>query len=619
MLKDPLRESHLFRVRTIVASFGAALLLILLVARLVYLQVFQHEHFSTLSTNNSVNVIPLAPTRGLIYDRNGVLLAENVPTYSVELTPEAVPDMEQTLAEIGKLITVTPNDLERFHEELKRHRRFEEVPLRFRLNDEEVALLTINRYHLPGVEINSRLTRYYPLGELTAHSVGYVGRINIEELKTLDATNYSATSHVGKLGVEKAYEDELHGKVGFQQAETNARGRVLRILERTPPTPGKNLYLNLDVRLQRVAEDAFAGEWGALVAIDPNTGAVLALASLPGYDPNLFVNGIDSKTYSELINSPARPLYNRALRGQYPPGSTIKPFVGLAGLETNVITASEAIHCPGYFMLKGDDHRYRDWKRTGHGQVNLAYAIIQSCDVYFYSLAQRLGIDRLSDFLGRFGFGSPTGIDIGGETSGLLPSREWKRRVRKQVWFPGETLIAGIGQGYDLATPVQLAAAVGALSVHGKRMQPMVVHAIEDPASGVRTDLPLRPEPAIPVVRDDDWNKVINAMKQVVESQAGTAKRISQDLSYTIAGKTGTAQVFGIKQDDRYVASEVAKRLRDHALFVAFAPVEKPKIAVGIIVENGGHGGSVAAPIVRRVMDTYLLPDSTPGAMEPPK
>ncbi|HEY0721351.1 MAG TPA: penicillin-binding protein 2 [Gammaproteobacteria bacterium] len=617
MLKNPLRENHLFRQRSIVAAVGVAFLLLLLLLRLVYLQVFRHEHFATLSTNNSVNVVPVAPTRGLIYDRNGVLLAENIPTFSVELIPEAVPDIEQTLRDIAALINVSDSDLSRFREELKRRRRFEEIPLRFRLNDEEVALLAVNRYRLPGVEVNSRLTRYYPLGTLTAHSVGYVGRISEEELKTLDEAKYSATSHIGKVGVEKAYEEQLHGQVGYQQVETNARGRVLRIIDNTPPTPGQNLYLNIDIRLQRVAEEAFAGEWGALVAVDPNNGAVLALVSLPSFDPNLFVNGIDAKTYNELINSAERPLYNRALRGQYPPGSTLKPFVGLAGLENGVISTSEPTYCPGYFMLKGDDHRYRDWKKDGHGAVNITNAIVQSCDVYFYSLAQQLGIDRLSSFLGQFGFGSPTGIDIGGEAGGILPSKEWKRKARKQAWFPGETLITGIGQGYNLTTPAQLAAATAALASHGKHMAPMVVHATQDPASGTQSELALQPFTEIPVKNPANWNTVVSAMTQVVHGAGGTARGISRDITYQIAGKTGTAQVFGIKQDARYVESEVQKRLRDHALFVAFAPVDDPKIAVGIIVENGGHGGSVAAPIVRRLMDTYLLPEAAPEEPAP--
>jgi penicillin-binding protein 2 len=616
-LKDPLRESYLFRQRSITASIGIAVLLLLLLLRLFYLQVIRHDHFATLSTNNSVNLLPLAPTRGLIYDRNGVLLAENIPAFSVELIPEAVPDMEATLFEIASLIRVSESDLERFREELKRKRRFESIPLRFRLTEEEVALLAVNRYRLPGVEVNSRLTRYYPLGTLTAHSVGYVGRISEEELKTLDEAKYSATSHIGKVGVEKAYEEQLHGHAGYQQAETNARGRILRIIDTTPAIPGQNLYLNIDIRLQRVAEEAFAGEWGAMVAVDPNNGAVLALVSLPSFDPNLFVNGIDAKTYNELVNSAERPLYNRALRGQYPPGSTLKPFVGLAGLELGAISANESIFCPGYFMLKGDDHRYRDWKKEGHGPVNINTAIVQSCDVYFYSLAQKLGIDRLSGFLGQFGFGSPTGIDIGGESGGILPSKEWKRKARKQPWFPGETLITGIGQGYNLTTPAQLATATAALATHGKHMPPMVVHTTEDPANGKQMELPLHPFTEIPVNSAANWDKVVSAMTQVVHGAGGTARGISRDITYQIAGKTGTAQVFGIKQDARYVEAEVQKRLRDHALFAAFAPVDNPQIAVGIIVENGGHGGSVAAPIVRRVMDTYLLPEAVPEEPAP--
>jgi penicillin-binding protein 2 len=406
--------------------------------------------------------------------------------------------------------------------------------------------------------------------------------------------------------VEKSYETLLHGEVGYQQVETNARGRVLRVLERTPPVPGQNLYLNIDVNLQRTAEQAFGGERGALVAIDPNNGAVLSVVSMPSYDPNLFVNGIPLDTYRALSDSRDQPLFNRALRGQYPPGSTTKPFVGLAGLELKQVTSRDTVVCPGWYSLKGDDHRYRDWKKTGHGTIGLTRAIIESCDVFFYDLSLNLGIDRLSSYLAHFGFGQRTSIDIGGEAAGLMPTRDWKRRVRKEPWFPGETLITGIGQGFNMATPLQLASATATLAVRGKRMKPMVVKAIEDPATLEQSPMPPLQLTEVPISDPGNWWRIERAMTMVVHSAHGTARRINHDLTYKIAGKTGTSQVFGIKQDEEYVAEEIAKRLRDHALFIAFAPANEPTIAIALIVENGGSGGAVAAPIARRVFDTYL-------------
>lgn len=606
-LKDSFREAQMFRNRAIVAGLFTVVLILALLARLTFLQVVSHEHFTTLSHNNRVAVQPLAPTRGLVFDRNGVVLAENLPTYSLEIVPERVEDMEATLAAVAGLVEVGNGDLERFRDDLRRKRRFEEIPLRFRLSDEEVARIAVNRHRLPGVEITSNLTRHYPLGELTGHVVGYVGRINEQELRRLDASNYAATNRIGKVGVEKSHEALLHGKVGLQQVETNARGRVLRVLERTPPTPGKNLYLNIDVRLQRAAEKAFTGERGALVAIEPQTGAVLALVSVPSYDTNLFVNGIDPTTYRELSRSRAQPLFNRALRGQYPPGSTSKPFVGLAGLELGDISPDSKVVCPGWYQLKGDDHRYRDWKKGGHGVVDLNRAVVESCDVFFYDLALTLGIDRLSEFMQHFGFGHRTGIDIGGEAPGLMPSREWKRRVRNEPWFPGETLITGIGQGFTLATPLQLAAGTAALAARGQVMQPQVVKAVENPADNRITPLAPQARDPVPVQRQENWDHILHAMVDVVHGLHGTARRIGYDAPYRIGGKTGTAQVFGIAQGEEYVEEEVAKLLRDHALFIGFAPGDTPRIAVAVIVENGGSGGAVAAPIARSVMDAFLL------------
>jgi len=607
-LKDSSRESRLFRSRALVAAVITLLLVGVILVRLIYLQVFNHAHYTTLSRNNRVDIQPIAPTRGLIYDRNGVLLAQNRPAYSLEIIPERVQEMDTTLDEVAALIAVTEEDRVRFHGFLQHKRRFDAIPLRFRLNDEEVARIAANRHRLPGVEIRAHLARHYPLGALTAHSVGYVGRINARELQRLEeGSNYSATSHIGKVGVEKAFEKTLHGRVGFQQVETNARGRVLRVLERTPPVPGKNLHLTLDARLQRAAEEAFAGERGALVAIDPNDGAVLALVSTPAFDPNLFVNGISSEAYRALTGSFDRPLFNRALRGQYPPGSTAKPFIGLAGLAEGEITPNEKVQCPGWYRLKGDDRRYRDWKRRGHGPMDLEHAIVESCDVYFYDLAFNLGIDRISAFLARFGFGQATGLDIGGEMPGLLPSRDWKRRAHQQPWFPGETLITGIGQGFFLTTPLQLATTTAALAARGKRMRPRVVQAVEDPASGEREPHHLPALEPVTLDNPDHWEEIHDAMVEVIHGIKGTARGIRPGLTYPVAGKTGTAQVFGLAEEEEYVAEDLVKRLRDHALFISYAPADAPRIAVAVVVENGGSGGAVAAPIARRVMDTYLL------------
>ena len=606
-LKDKARESRLLRKRVLTALAVVLVLAAVLINRLVYLQVISHDHYATLSEKNRVKIVPIPPTRGLIYDRNGVVLAQNQPSFSLEVVPEAVDDMETSLQGLAEIIDIRSSDLDRFRKLLKRKRAFEGIPLRFHLSEEEVARFAVNRHRFPGVDIEARLTRHYPLGATAAHVVGYVGRIDEQELQHLDAANYSGTSHLGKTGVEKAYESVLHGKVGYQHVETNAQGRTLRILDRTPPQPGDDLAVDIDVSLQAVAEAALAGENGAVVAIEPRTGGILALVSTPGYDPNLFVNGIDSGQYADLQQSTDRPLFNRALRGQYPPGSTVKPFVGLAGLEYEATTTDRETWCPGWYQLPGRAHRYRDWKRSGHGKLNLNGAMMQSCDVYFYDLALELGIDRIHSFMSRFGFGEKTGVDIGGEVAGLMPSREWKRAVRNQPWYPGETLITGIGQGFTLTTPLQLATATASLAQRGERVQPRVVHTVIDPEAGESQAIEPVAQPVVTLRDPAHWDLVIQSMVDVVHGTRGTARRIGLDAPYTIAGKTGTAQVFTIGQEEKYEAEELEKRLRDHALFIAFAPVEEPRIAVAVLVENGGSGSKAAAPIARKVMDHYLL------------
>lgn len=606
-LKDPGQEYNLVRRRVLFAAVVMVLLGLALVARIFYLQVIQHEHFTTLSQHNRVKIAPISPMRGLIFSRDGVLLADNRPSFSLELTPERIEGLDQTLVELRRLIAIGDADVTRFRELLKKKRRFEGVPLRFNLSEEEVARVSLDRYRFPGVDVVARLNRYYPLGANLAHIIGYVGMIDERDVETLDKSNYSGTAHIGKLGVEKAYEELLHGKVGYQQVEVNAQGRVIRVLDRSPPTPGKNISLTLDVSLQNLAVQALEGRRGAIVAIDPRDGGILAMVSAPGFDPNLFVNGIDAASYRRLLDSPGTPLVNRVLQGKYPPGSTIKPFLALAGLQSGVRHSADETWCPGWFALKGSEHRYRDWKKGGHGRMAMRQAIAQSCDVYFYTLAHDLGIERIHDALRHFGFGLPTGIDIGGEAAGMVPSRDWKRKVFEQPWYPGETLILGIGQGYMLATPMQLAAATATMAGRGWRAAPHLFLSARDPINNETVgEAEPRQEKRVVVDDEADWDEVITAMMEVTHGARGTARRIGQGAPYTIAGKTGTAQVIGVGQDEDYVAEEIPEELRDHALFIAFAPVESPRIAVAIIVENGGSGSASAAPIARILLDHYF-------------
>ncbi|MGE5153679.1 MAG: penicillin-binding protein 2 [Bdellovibrio bacteriovorus] len=604
-LEDRRRERHLVVVRAVVAGVLVLLALSLVVVRLARLQVAQHEHFSVLSQDNRVKIQAVPPTRGLIYDAQGALLADNHPSFSLEITLEKVEDLEGTIAALSAIIPVDAKDRARFERLARQRVRYQGVPLRLNLTPEEVARFSIDSHRFPGVDVTAELIRSYPRGELTAHVLGYVGRINTEEMSRIDNSDYAGTHFIGKGGLEKAHEGLLHGHVGYKQVEVNARGRVLRTLEGKAPVPGRDLHLFLDIGLQEAATAALGDNRGAVVAIDPRNGGVLALVSKPSFDPNLFVEGIAQQDYHDLLYSPDKPLFDRAVRGQYPPGSTVKPFVGLAGLASGVVDAGKAKYCPGFFQLPGQSHRYRCWRRGGHGSVALQQAVVQSCDVYFYDLAHNLGIERLQGFLGEFGFGARTGIDVAGELGGLVPSREWKERARKQPWYPGETLIVGIGQGAFLATPLQLAVATATLANRGHFMQPRVARASRVPGSAQEEELPVQTHP-VEVGDPDHWDQVIRAMTEVVEGSRGTAKRI-QTSDYRIAGKTGTAQVFTVGQKETYNAARLDKRMHDHALFIAFAPVEDPRIAVAVIVENGGHGGAVAAPVAREVMDAHLV------------
>jgi penicillin-binding protein 2 len=605
-IKDIAREARIVRTRVVAACACILVLAGILVLRMLQLQVVEYEHFSTLSEDNRVKIVPLPPTRGLIYDRNGVELAQNTPTFTLEIVPENVEDMETLLDELAGLVAISEEDTERFRAMLRKKRRFQSVPLRYRLNEEEVARFSVNRHRFPGADVHARLTRSYPLGASAVHLLGYVARMNEEELQSVDAAEYRGTTHIGKTGVEQAYESLLHGKPGLQHVETNAQGRILRVLEQSDPTPGINIHLTIDASLQAVAERALGIENGAVIAVDPATGALLAFASTPVYDPNLFVDGIDTRSYKDLLASPERPLFNRALNGQYPPGSTVKPFVGLAGLELEHTTEDHEIFCPGWYRLPGRERRYRDWKKWGHGKVDIKRAIVESCDVYYYTLANEIGITELHDYLALFGFGRRTGIDLHGESAGLLPSQDWKRRAKGQAWFPGETLITGIGQGFTLATPLQLAMATATLSTRGVRLRPQVVLRRDDTTTQSMVDLVPETLDTVTPSLERNWQTVIDAMADVVHGPKGTARQIGKGATYRIAGKTGTAQIFGIAQDEEYDEEKVDKKLRDHALFVAFAPVDNPRIALAVLVENGGSGSKAAAPIARRVMDHYF-------------
>ncbi len=606
-LKDNEHESQLIAARVYFAGAIICLLVIMIIARVFYLTVMQHDHFTTLSTSNRVKIAPIPPIRGLIYSRDGVVLAENKPSFSLEVIPEQIEDVELLIKQLQQMIAIEESDIERFKKSLKKQRRFESVPLRFNLDEQEVAIFSVNRHRFAGVDVVAGLNRYYPYADELVHAIGYVARIDEDDIKRLDESNYSGTTHIGKLGIEKSYESVLHGEVGYQQVEVNAQGRLIRVLERTAPQPGDNLHLTIDVSLQQVAIEALDNRRGSIVAMDTRNGDVLAFVSSPGYDPNKFVNGIDTKSYRALLSSKDKPLINRAIQGKYPPGSTIKPMMGLVGLENGVRHSGHESWCPGWYSLKGHSHRYRDWKKEGHGHTNLHKAITQSCDVYFYILAYELGIDRIYSGLSRFGFGQSTGIDIGGESSGLLPSREWKREALGQVWFPGETLILGIGQGYALSTPLQLVKATATLANRGNVVTPRLVSSTSNVITDEATLLPVKTETPLTINNEQFWDEIIKSMEDVVHGPGGTAWRSGLNAPYKFAGKTGTAQVIGIAQDEEYKKEEIAEEFQDHALFIAFAPVEKPEIALAIIVENGGGGSKTAAPIARKMLDHYML------------
>lgn len=604
-LKDSNREKRIFAFRSLVALIFVAIMSVALVVRLYDLQLVNTEHFRTLSDKNRMQLQSIPPNRGLIYDRNGVLLADNRPVFSVSLVTERVDDRDSTIQRLSEVIAISPEQIERFNKRLKRARRpYQPVVLKSQLSEEEIARIEVRKHELEGVEIHAELARYYPLGVATAHSLGYVGRINEKDLERVDHKNYSATNYIGKLGVERFYESELHGTVGLQTVETNAGNRVMRVLDRVDPEPGKDLVLHMDSRLQLTAMDLLGDKRGAVVAIEPETGGILALVSTPSFDPNKFVTGIDFKSYAELRDSLDLPLFNRALRGQYPPGSTIKPMLGLGGLDVKATSRNFWIMDYGHYQLKNDERIYRDWKREGHGKVDLLAAIAQSCDVYFYDLAFKMGVDEMSRYLSYFGFGTNYALDISDARQGILPDRDWKRAIKGRAWYPGDSLNMGIGQGFMLATPLQLATATAVMATSGHWKQPVMLKETGDRSIVMSQRVMKTPE--FSITNKNDWSYVKDAMVEVMHGRHGTARGSARKASYRMAGKTGTAQVVSIAQGEKYDADALAERHRDHALFVGYAPAEDPQIAVAVIVENGGGGSTSAAPIARAMFDRWL-------------
>jgi len=607
--KNYQREIFHFQLRLVVSIGFVIALLFILIIRFTYLQAVRHGYYQTLAESNRIALVPIVPNRGLILDRNGDVLARNYSGYTLEINQKKTKNMEATINELSTLIDVTPKDRRRFKKLLAESHGFETLMIRNRLSDEEVARFAAQQYRFPGVEIKARLFRDYPLGETTSHLIGYIGRINDTEVTQLQendmAANYRGSDYIGKTGLEQSYESDLHGTTGLEQVEVDSGGRAVRMLSRTAPISGNTLILSIDAKLQEIAEKSFGNYRGALVAIDPNNGEVLAFVSKPGYDPNPFIDGIDTQSWDELNNSPDVPLNNRALRGQYPPGSTIKPFIALAGLYYHTRKPEQSISDPGVYYLPGSSRQYRDWKAGGHGSVNMFKAIQMSCDIYFYGLANELGIDNIYEYLSRFGFGKKTGIDLEGEVSGLLPSQEWKSKRYQQIWYPGDTIAVGIGQGYNLVTPMQMAFITATLANNGVAYQPHLVKDVKSPRNVENRSIGTSPLYELKI-EHKNLDLIKRAMVAVTQP-GGTAVYASLGTPYQIAGKTGTAQVIAMKQGEKYDEKKIDERHRDHAWFIAFAPADKPRIALAVLAENGGHGGGTAAPIARKVMDYYLL------------
>lgn len=608
-IKNREAELNVFRSRIIFATLAILFAFGILAARMIYLQVIKRDQYYTMAEANRISVVPVVPNRGIIYDRNGEVLAANYSAFTLEVTPSKVKQLDKALDELASIVDIQPRDRRRLKRLLEESKNFESLPVRNRLSEEEVARFAVHRYRFPGFEIRARLFRNYPFGLVASHAIGYIGRINDADLKRIEAqgqtTNYKGTDHIGKLGIEGSYEAELHGTTGSEQVEIDAGGRAIRALAKTEPIAGNNLRLTLDIKLQKVAEEVFGEFRGALVAMDPNNGEILAFVSKPGFDPNLFVDGIDPVNWDLLNNSEDKPLNNRALRGQYPPGSTIKPFMALAALENGKRTPEYSIVDPGFWMLPGVSRPFRDWKQGGHGVVNLHKSVVVSCDTYYYGLGNDLGIDKIHAFMTPFGFGSKNGIDIDGELPGIMPSQEWKQKRFKQKWYAGDTISVSIGQGYWLATPLQLATSTAILANGGTQVTPHLLKEIVNAKTGEKRAYKPPPQAQM-TFKPENLQLVRQAMVDVMKP-GGTAALAGAGASYLIAGKTGTAQVIGMKQGEKYDARKIDERHRDHALFVAYAPADNPKIALALLVENGGGGGGTASPMAREIFDYYLL------------
>lgn len=607
-IQDFAAESRLFNQRAVVAMLVVVLLFSVIIFNMYQLQVVKYQDYQTRSEGNRIKVVPMAPNRGLIYDRSGILLAENRPVFSLELVPEQVGDMSATLDALAGLIALTPEQTDNFLKQVRAQRRFNSIALKEQLTDTEVAIVAANQHRFPGVTVEARLSRHYPFGDLFTHAIGYIGKINSRELQQLEqdgeAANYAASRDIGKIGLERYYQRELHGTMGYQEVEVNNRGRTIRVLRSVPAISGQNIHLGLDVGLQLTAQQVLQQQRGAIVAIDPRDGAVLAFYSNPSYDPNLFVHGISSANYNALLNSRDRPLINRVTQGAYPPASTIKPHLALLGLETNTVTPQTKIWDPGFFMLPNSDHRFRDHLRWGHGWVDVYTAMIKSCDTYFYEMGIKLGIDRISDYMSKMGFGEKTGIDIHEESSAVMPSRGWKRARHNQPWYPGDTVPLSIGQSYWTTTPIQLAVATSVLLNEGKLATPHMVTAFSDDSQSSVLAPPLKQ--VIDVVNPRNWQVVMDTMHKTVTDIGGTAHRAFLGAAYDSAGKTGTAQLAAIAQDAKYDADAIDERLRDNAMYIGYAPYDKPTILIVVALENAGGGGANAAPIARQMMDYYF-------------
>jgi penicillin-binding protein 2 len=609
-LNNPHAEIRQYKARVVVLLVVMGVLIAGLLGRLIYLQVVQHKYYLTLSKQNLLSVAPVDPSRGLIYDRNGILLAANVPVFSLEITPDKVPNLKQTLQNLSQLIQLSPADLQAFDKQRAQNRKFNPIPLKVKLSEDEIATFAVNQYRFPGVSVQAHLVRYYPFGALMEPVLGYVGRINVTELAAVDPANYSVTNYIGKTGIEKYYENQLHGEVGIQQLETSAQGQVIRASQNRPAIAGENLHLTIDSHLQAIAQQALNGQSGAVVALDPRNGEILALVSNPNFDPNQFVTGISNSAYQLLQNDPQRPLFNRVLQGEFPPGSTMKPFYALGGLSNGVISTSDHFYCPGFFKLPNSSHIYHCWWRTGHGSIAVEEAIVQSCDTFFYHLAQNSGIARMDAILQEFGFGQMTGIDTSTERSGLVPSPTWKMRVHHTAWYPGDTIDAGIGQGFLLVTPLQLANAVMRLVDHGSGYQIHLLQATETP-SGAHTIV--SPNLMTPInLPKSDIDLVLRAMHEVVSDPRGTGYRAGADAPYTFGGKSGTAQVFSLHGNQKDLAKMLPQQLRDHAWFAAFAPADHPTIVMVVFVEHGGEGE--ASLVTRHILDGYFKKNAKQSA-----